>query len=90
MTDLVTRPGWPRRDWTVTLYQGDTIVQRMVAHSLPLLRAIVDRSLGNFDFRVEAGMPADHECGGFCGGLPGGRASGPDRDSAGVWAEERE
>jgi hypothetical protein len=74
MSDLVTRPDWPRRDWTVTTYRGDTIIQRTVVHNLPLLRARIEPIMGRFDFRVEAGMPADHECGGFCGGLPGGRA----------------
>lgn len=80
--ELVTRPDFPRCDWTIETYRSPTDerypdaprIARNVVHSVPGLRAVLQLAAGKGRIVVSEGMPADHECNGFCGGLPGGRA----------------
>jgi hypothetical protein len=81
--ELVIRPNFPRRDWTIETYRSRTdprfpgapLVSRTVVHSVPALQTALDRAAGTGRIVVSEGMPADHKCNGFCGGLTGGAAS---------------
>lgn len=79
---LVTRPGAPRADWTIVGHWSKTDQRAnlpdpafvRVAHSPAVLADIIVGWSGHGPFEVLEGMPADHECEGLCGGIPGGKA----------------
>lgn len=74
--EIVLRGSMDGRHFTIDAwFTNGSRLQRIVVHSKPLRDYWVKRYmewgiLGRIE--VQDGLPADHRCNGYCGGLPGG------------------